>query len=364
MKQRKNRALVRFDFNVPYNKKGITDDFRIRAALPTIFSLIKKKHQVIICTHWEGGGETPHLDIVATHLEKLLKIPVLFIKGVLPLFGTRFTAPIVLLDNLRLFAGEKNNEASFAKHLASFADYFINDAFSVSHRSHASVVSVPRYLPSTLGPLLKKEIRELSRALVPRHPFFVVLCGKKFSTKEPLIHRLLLSADHMFIGGAIANAFLRDQGYEIGSSYVDEGHIPKNLLRHKKIMLPIDVVVKRGKKIIQCDFDKVQAHDAIVDVGPKTIKQLKQRILSARLILWNGTFGIFEQGFKNGTTAFARLVKITKGYSIVGGGDTVDALDHIKGRAIFDFVSTGGGAMLDFLAEGDLPGIEAVVRGK
>jgi 3-phosphoglycerate kinase len=364
MKKIPKRALVRFDFNVPYDKKGITDDFRIRAALPTIRQLIKKGHQVIICTHWEENGEIPHLDLVAKRLEKLLKTPVLFIKGELPPAGSHFDSSVVLLDNVRLFAGEKKNDAQFARHLASFGDYFVNDAFSVSHRKHASIVSVPRYLPSELGPLMKKEIQELSRILTPRHPFFVALCGKKFSTKEPLIKRFLLSAEHIFVGGAIANAFFKGLGYEIGSSYADQGHIPKSILHHKKIMLPLDVVVRRGTHTTYCNFDKVQAHDSIVDMGPKTTDLLKQYVLTARTILWNGTFGICEEGFTKGTISFAKSIKQSKGYSIAGGGDTVAALEHLKYAHAPRFISTGGGAMLDFLADGKLPGIDAITMAQ
>lgn len=364
MKSFSKRVLVRLDYNVPYTAKGISDDFRIRATLPTLRALMKKSHQIFIVAHWEQDGDTPHLDLIATRLEKLLHTPVRFVKGALPLPGTHFEDRIILFDNLRLFAGEKENSLSFAKHLASFADYFINDAFSVAHRMHASVVSVPKYLPSVLGPLMKKEIRELSRALVPRHPFFVVLCGKKFSTKAPLIKRFIASADRIFVGGALANTFLQQRGYEIGASQVDTDTIPKKILWHEKVVLPVDVAMTRKGKALTGDLDQIQKKDFIVDIGPKTIALIEDYVGPARLILWNGTFGICEKGFSDGTVAFSRYLQNAKGYSIVGGGDTVAALEKLKYASAPDFLSTGGGAMLDFLAHGTLPGIRAIQRHK
>lgn len=361
MKTNGKRVLLRLDFNVPFQNGIITDDFRIRAALPTIQKLLKSKTQVFILSHLEEDGKIPHLDLVHKRLEQLLKKKVLFLRG-----GMSMSRPIkeqiVLFDNVRLNTGEKTNNALFVKKLASWGDCFINDAFAVLHREHASVVGIPKILPSKLGPLVKKEISELSRVFHPLHPFLFVLGGAKFSTKEPLISAFLKSADAVAVGGVLANTFLKDRGYVVGKSHTDSEKIPHRILWHEKILLPHDVIVLRNKKKKTVLVEEVENHDIIYDAGPKTVKDLAGLAYGAKFILWNGTLGLCEKGFCDGTKKFAQAVGASRAYSIVGGGDTVAAIRQLKLEKNFDFISTGGGAMLEFLAKGTLPGIEAIEK--
>src|SRR3989338_7805670 len=212
------RVLIRVDFNVPISGKKILDDFRIRASLPIIQKLLKIGSQVFLITHLEKDGLIPHLDQVAKHIQKTLDIPVRFLKGEITPHPRLFSERIIIFDNIRLNKGEKKNDMLFAKRLARWGDYYINDAFAVCHREHASVVGVPKFLPGETGPLVNKEIKELSRAFNQQTPFLFILGGKKFSTKEPLVAKFLKIADTIFIGGALANTFLYQRGLKIGKS--------------------------------------------------------------------------------------------------------------------------------------------------
>lgn len=358
------KVLLRVDFNVPFIKNKITDDYRICAELATIKDLLLKGAQVFIIAHLEQDGQSPHLDFVVADLQRRLKTKVRFIKGKVPLKPESFKEKIVFFDNIRLNPGEKNNDALFAKKLASWGDFYIDDAFGAMHRQHASIVGVPRLLPSALGPLVKNEMRELSRAFKPKKPFLFVLGGKKFDTKEPLISKFLESANYIFLCGALANTFLRERGYQIGKSVADDTKIPKNILWHKKIILPSDAIVLRGHQRITIPIETVRASDMISDAGTDTSKRLSLIAKTAKFILWNGTLGICETGFCEGTKKFADAIGRSKAYSIVGGGDTVAAIRQMKLEKNFDFISTGGGAMLEFLAKGTLPGIEALKKHK
>lgn len=354
------KVILRVDFNVPFSKGKILDDFRIRTELPMIVDLLKRGAQLFLITHMEQDGAVPHLDFLATYLQKRLKTQVCFIKGEVPSLPMHCAERVVLFDNIRLNNGEKSNNIAFAKRIACWGDYYIDDAFSAMHRKHASIVGVPRFLPADFGLVVKKEIAALSKVFHPRHPFLFVLGGKKFETKEPLIGKFLKTADNIFLCGALANAFLAQRGNNVGKSEIDTTKIPKSVLWHKKIILPSDVVVVRAEKKAVVSLDDVTSGDIIVDVGPKTVAQLSNMTHSVKFILWNGSLGICEKGFADGTKNFAKAVGKSKAYSIVGGGDTVAAVRKMKLEKNFDFISTGGGAMLDFLAKGTLPGIDAI----
>jgi len=327
------KVLVRVDFNVPIKAGRILDDFRIRQSLSTIKYLLKNGAEVILMSHLGSDGSAS-LAPVACYLKKNLP------------------QAVELLGNLRSDLGEQENDLEFAKQLASRADIYVNDAFSVSHREHASVVGVPKYLPSYAGLLFAEEYKNLSRALKPRGKTVVILGGIKFQTKIPLIKKFLKTADQIFIGGALANSFFKAQGQDVGSSVVEDNlDCLKPFLKNKKITLPVDVI--RNKK------------DQIVDIGPKSLKQIEQMVKSAKLIIWNGPMGWFEAGAKKGTLETARIIARAKGKSIIGGGDTLSAIrkcQKYQGDTLTakTFVSTAGGAMLDFLATGTLLGIKAL----
>ncbi len=368
-------ALVRVDFNVPIKNNKVEDDFRIRKALPTIEFLMKKGARVVLITHLGKGGET--LAPVAKSLNKFIKV-----KFIPEVIGTKVTkavrdmknGEVILLENLRNDPGEKNCDKSFAKSLADLADpsltgqagFYVNDAFSVSHREDASIVLLPKLLPSYAGFQLEEEVKNLSKALKPKHPFLFILGGAKFSTKMPLIKKYLKLADHVFIGGALLNDFLKAKGYEVGKSLVDGNNYGiEKILKNKKLIIPENVVVKNAfGKFVEKNAKDVLKDDVILDVGSDSIKLLEPLIKKSKLILWNGPLGKYEAGGGGATKEVLKLVaghtKIAKAESIIGGGDTVALISEMKMEKKFSFVSTGGGATLDFLANGTLPGIKAL----
>lgn len=316
------RVFVRVDWNVPIENGEVFNDFRIKKSLPTLGYLKNAGAKVIVATHLEPKNVS---------LEPL--------KAYLP-------EGVELMENLRENPGEEDNSERFAKELASKADIYVNEAFSVSHRAHASIVGVPKFLPSFAGLQFSHEIKELSKAFYPPKPFLLILGGAKFDTKLPLLKKFINIADRIFIGGALANNFFKEQGMDIGNSLVSEGDFNlKELLNTGKIILPEDTVSKYGR---------------ILDVGPMSIENLKPIISSSKLVLWNGPLGSYERGYKVSTLLLAKMVSEFAHESIVGGGDTIAAIKEANLFDKFSFVSTGGGAMLDFLANGTLPGIEAL----
>jgi phosphoglycerate kinase len=286
----------------------------------------------------------------------------------------------ILLENLRVNEGEKKNDKKFAKELASLADLYIDDAFAVAHRAHASIVAITEFLPSYMGFLLEDEVKHLSAAFHPKRPFLFILCGAKFETKLPLIEKFMGIADHVFVGGALANNFFKEKGMEIGQSLIsaqnfDLKRFYDDPIFSKKLLLPVDVVVlcKDGKKVIKKP-EAVAADENIVDAGPDTVAMLGTKINAAAEILWNGPLGAYENGFKEPTLALAHLIAdrtLAGAESIVGGGDTLATIADMQKPANgdptesqFTFISTGGGAMLDYLANESLPGLDALENSK
>ncbi len=331
-------VLVRVDFNVPIENGRILDDFRIKKAIPTIKFLEKKSAKIILITHLGKDG-SESLEPVIKHFFKISKCS----KSKISFFG-----------NIRKFKDEMENDLSFAKKLAALGDIYVNEAFSVSHRNHASIVLLPKLLPSYAGIQFEEEIKNLSKVFKNiKHPFLFILGGAKFSTKMPLIQKYLKLADNIFIGGALANNFLKAEGHEIGKSLVDEKKYNlKNLLKNKKLILPEDVVVK---------------DEVILDIGNKTVKNLEKLIQKSKIILWNGPLGRYEDKNTKATQKIMNFILKQKNKEIViGGGDLVSCMP----KRVLEpktsnlepnlFVSTGGGATLDFLINGTLPGIKAL----
>ena len=342
-------VLLRVDFNVPVEDGIVKDDFRIQKALPTIKFLLGKGAQLTLITHLGKDGSASLGTVIARFFKiaKLNKIQ---------------KSQITFYENIRKFEGEEANDQNFAKELSKLGDIYVNDAFSVSHREHASVVGIPKYLPSYAGFQLESEVQNLSSALKPKHPFLFILGGAKFSTKMPLIKKYLKLADYVFIGGAILNDILETEGYEVGKSLVDDSvSISKNMLKNKKLILPTDVVVEENGIFLNKKINEIKKKDSIVDLGQNSIEILKPYINKSKLILWNGPLGKYEDGGgAKGTKAILKLVAQSKAKSIVGGGDTVELISEMKMEKKFSFVSTGGGATLDFLATGTLPGIKVL----
>ncbi len=343
------KVLMRVDFNVPIKDGLVADDFRIRKILPTISYLQEKKAKIILISHIETNDRQKiSLEPVVRHLKKL-GVECVFEKNYRRVLNTENQT--TLLENLRFNEGEEKNNKKFARELASLGDIYINEAFAMSHRSHASVSAITEFIPSYAGFLFEQEIRHLSTAFNPDHPFLFILGGAKFETKLPLIEKFMKIADKVFIGGALANDFFREQGKDVGTSMVSKNRPDlKEFLQSAKLLLPIDTVIK----------DRT-----IVDAGAKTIEALGHEIAKVKYVLWNGPLGAYEIGYKESTLELAKLLAdaTKRGVkTIVGGGDTLAVMAELKIEDEFTFVSTGGGAMLEFLAKGTLPGIEALER--
>ncbi len=361
-------VLLRTSLNVPVEQGKVTDTFRLKAALQTITYLRSRKAKVILISHITGKGtETlqPMYEAMKEWLPHIEWCPVSV--GPQARQAVRDLVPggVLMLENLRRNAGEEKNDPLFAQELASLADVFVQDSFDVCHRKHASVVGIPEFLPSYAGFTVETEVRELQRARSPKRPALAVIGGAKFATKERVLRTLLKRYDHVFVGGALANDFIRAKGYSVGKSLVShEGQeAMKELMKNKRLVLPVDAIVaplgstREGARIV--GLKEVGNEEAILDAGPHTSAALGELAIKAKTVLWNGPLGLFEDGFMDGTRLLAKSIG-TNTRSIVGGGDTIAALDQLSLTKDFSFVSTGGGAMLDFLADGTLPGLEAL----
>lgn len=357
------RVLVRVDFNVPIKDGKVVDDFRIKKAVPTIEYLQKKGAIVILLAHiGEDGKESlkPILPKLKKYIPKAVFVSsAIFSDETEDIIKSAKKGDVILLENLRQETGEKNNSPSFARALSRYGDIYVNDAFSVSHRPHASIIGINKHLDGYAGLQLEDEVKHLSLAFDPKHPFLFMLGGAKFETKIPLVKRFLRDSDSVFIGGAIANDFFQARGYEVGTSLVGEGNFQiASLLKHKNLILPSDVEVVKGGKRRFTKPTEVANDEMIVDIGPQTIETLKSLIEKAKFILWNGPFGKYESGFGGSTEQILKIISKTKVDSVIGGGDTVALISKLKLEGKLGFVSTGGGATLDFLAKGTLPGIK------
>ncbi|OHA15687.1 MAG: phosphoglycerate kinase [Candidatus Taylorbacteria bacterium RIFCSPLOWO2_02_FULL_43_11] len=353
------RALVRVDFNVPIKDGIVQDGFRIDETWPTLKVLLKKGFKLVLLAHLgEDGSES--LRPIVQYMAKFSRV-VLASSIEEAKILTKDGNNIVLLENVRGFPGEKENSSTLSKSFASLGDIFVNEGFSVSHRKHSSVVGVAKYLPSYAGVLFKKEVEMLSKAFNPTKPFVLILGGKKAETKIPLISRFVDNADKIILGGALANDFLKAKGFNVGKSLISDADlIKKDWLADTKFVTPEKVIVEGsngGREILTAEMGE---GDKIVDVGESFVEIVRSILKSAKFVVWNGSFGICESGYDSGTKGIAEAVVSSGAFSVVGGGDTTAALDSFKMADKFSFVSTGGGAMLDFLAVGTLPGIEAL----
>lgn len=376
------KVLVRVDYNVPMENGAITDDTRIRATIPTLRHLLANGAAVILASHLgrPKGAPVPEFSLApaAKRLAELLGQEVAFASdcvGPVPEAMARDLKPgqVLLLENLRFHKEEEKNGPDFARSLAALADVLVNDAFGVSHRAHASVEGVTQYLPAVAGLLMEKEIDFLSRAVTsPAHPYVAIIGGAKVSDKIGVISNLLTKVDTLIIGGGMANTFIAAQGYATGKSLVEEDklELAKSLLadakaRGVRLLLPGDVVV--ADRFAADAAAKVVSIDAIpegwmaLDIGPASSQTFAQALADAKLIVWNGPMGVFEMdAFAQGTEAVAKAVAASAATSIVGGGDSVAAIEKMGVQSKISHISTGGGASLEFLEGKVLPGIAAI----
>ncbi|MDB5275017.1 MAG: Phosphoglycerate kinase [Chitinophagaceae bacterium] len=359
--------LVRAALNVPVENAVVVNSFRLRKAVPTIEYLRKKHARVILIGHiGEKGTETlePVYQAMKEFVPGIVFCPVTIGAVAREAVRNLPAGGVLMLENLRRDIGETKNSPQFAQALAELADVFVEDSFDVCHREHASVVGVPTLLAPYAGLQLLQEVEELTKALKPASPSLAVIGGAKFSTKEPVLTALLQSYDRVFVGGALANDFMAASGHSVGKSLVsadqDELGIRK-LLKNPKLMLPLDEVVALPEGTVAdgvvVGLDGVPAGKGVYDDGPKTVEALGALVAKAKTVLWNGPLGLYEKGFTNATEGLAKAVAASNAYSILGGGDTVAAIEELNLSRHFSFISTGGGAMLDFLAKGTLPGL-------
>lgn len=372
-------VFLRVDFNISLNGGKIKEDFKIKQSLDTINFLLENNCKIILASHLgrpkNGFDKKYSLFPIVKYLSRVLDEKIIFFdykkNSKLSLIKKEIISSnnkLFLLDNLRFYEGEERNCKRLGRSLASLAEVYVNDAFAVSHRLNSSVSAIREYLPSFSGFLLEKEMFNLDKILHPQKPSIVVMGGSKISTKIPIIKKLYNQSSKILLGGALINNFYLAQGFNIGKSLYDKKgqNLVSSFLKSKKIILPIDVVVKtelsKNKSIIKVKkIPEISNNDYILDIGPETILLFSKYIKTAQTIIWNGPLGFFENNnFKKGTILIAREIAARssgKAFGVAGGGETVEAL-NLSGMGYYmDWISTGGGAMLAYLAGEEMPGI-------
>ncbi|HUC91737.1 MAG TPA: phosphoglycerate kinase [Paenibacillus sp.] len=376
------RVFVRVDFNVPLENGAITDDTRIRETLPTIKYLIGNGAKVILASHMGRPKgqvvEEMRLTPAAARLSELLGKTVLKADeaigdAVRAQIANMNAGDVLLLENVRFYAGEEKNDPELAKAFAELADLFVNDAFGAAHRAHASTEGIAHHLPAVSGLLMEKELEVLGKALNnPDRPFTAIVGGSKVKDKIDVINKMLEIADNVLIGGGLSYTFLKAQGHEIGKSLVDNekldlalGFIEKAKQLGKNFLIPVDVVIAddfsadANTQIV--DVDGMLPEWEGIDIGPETRELYADVIKKSKLVVWNGPMGVFEiEPFSHGTRVVAQACAETEGYTVIGGGDSAAAAEKFRLADRMDHISTGGGASLEFMEGKKLPGVEAL----
>src|SRR5579872_4653372 len=377
------RVIIREDFDVSLEKNKIADDTRLKKSLPTIEYLLKNNNRLILISKLNrptGRDQEHSLKHIIPDLQKYLPHhKIVFVEDFLEaksqeVFAKQTNEEIILLENIRFYPEEKANDAEFAKKLAALGDVYVDDAFAMMHRKEASVVGIPKYLPHFAGLLVEEEVTQIDRAIRnPKKPVVAIIGGAKISTKLPVLGKLLEIADYILLGGGLANTFFCAEGYNIGKSYceLEEVENAKKLLflaakKHTAVVLPTDVIVGDPKNLKHAGKDyrvnNIPAGLAALDIGPETKAQFGAIINKAKTIIWNGPMGLFENpAYSSGTDfIYYSIAHNPHAISIVGGGDTLNAIQNKHHLDKITHISTGGGAMLEFIENGTLPGLEAL----
>lgn len=360
-------VFLRTSLNVPIKDGKVANTFRIMQSLPTITYLAEQGARIILCSHL-GRKPEESLEPVAEVLSKY--IDVRFSPEVTGLSATAMRNELkdgqaLLLQNVRQDPRETENSMEFAQELASLADIFVNDDFAASHRAHASLHAICTLLPAYVGQNCFHEYQELLKVMHPQSPSLFIIGGAKFETKMPLVEKYLDIYDTVFIGGALANDFFKAMGHEVGASLTSNMSLEGSpLLQHPKIILPTDVVVSKDGTRRAASVSDVHPDESIMDAGKETLTMLAPYIQAAKTILWNGPLGNYEAGYQEQTLGCAQLIAESSAYTVVGGGDTVAAIESLQSVDKYDFLSTAGGAMLTFLEYGSLPALDALLLSK
>ncbi|MAQ64846.1 MAG: phosphoglycerate kinase [Actinobacteria bacterium] len=372
-------VLIRVDFNVPFENGIITDDSRIKAALPTLEYLLQQGSRCVIASHLgrPKGKKDPSLSLapIASHLSTLIKQDVFMCNDsignqIKETIKKQNDTKLFLLENVRFYEEEENNNETFAKELASLADIFVQDAFGTAHRAHASTAGIANYLPAYAGLLVKKELTFLQGVFdQPEKPLLAIVGGAKVSTKIGVLNHLLDTVDYLVIGGGMAFTFLKAQGYAIGKSLCEDDKcdlalalLDKALTLNKSILLPLDLVVSTAiddtDSSYIVDAQNIPENTMGLDVGPQTIEAIESLIKLSKTVLWNGPLGVFEvEAFSKGTCEVAKQLATSNAITIIGGGDSVAAVHKVNQAKFMSHISTGGGACLEYLEGKELPGI-------
>ena len=366
------KVMLRVDFNVPLKDGHIVNEERIDRSLPTIQHILNEGASLIIVSHLGRPEETNEvqkefsLKPIALSLEKKLKMPVDLKRDLSSI--KQSSEDLLMLENIRFFKGEKSNDSNLAKELAGLCDIFVMDAFATAHRAHASTTAILDFVDQACaGLLIKQELQALDRIDNAEKPIVIVLGGAKISTKLPLINALLDKVDHLILGGGIANTCIAAQGLEIGKSLIESSLVSevKSLINEDNVILPSRVLVAENKEgeAREVDIDSLTKNDAIFDVSPTFIHSLEKIFNEAATIVWNGPMGLFEQDqFSLGTQAVANLIARSEAYSIIGGGDTISAASMSGVLDSINYISTAGGALLEYLEGKSLPALAALQK--
>lgn len=358
------RVVVRLDLNLPTVDGKITDTSRADVVIPFLKQLSFAGTKLVLLSHFGQKGESirPVADYLKQRLSFIEFVPTLDFGELGEKVATLAEGGAIMLENVRLWNGEEDNLPSLGRSFASLGDIYINNAFSVSHREHASVVGIPHTLLSYFGPTFVRELEHLTAALTPEKPAFMIIGGAKIKTKITLIQRYLDQGVRVFVGGAMAHDIWKAKGIHIGQSFSDGTvSLSERLINHPMLLLPHDVVLESGETV---PFYSIPENGMVVDCGEETISLIKKEIGLAKTVIINGPLGLYEKGWRHGTEQALAALAHAGAMSYIGGGDTVAVAHSLHLLHDFGFVSLGGGAMLDFLANGTLPGIHAVTESK